>query len=47
MTTMNDVYGDGSDHEYCTECGLCIDCDHCKDYGCDGKIEIEDEKERR
>jgi hypothetical protein len=28
--TMNDEYGDGSDHEVCTRCGACIPCDHSK-----------------
>ncbi len=28
--TMNDKYGDGSDHEVCETCGLCIDCGDCE-----------------
>ena len=29
MTTMNEMYGDGSDHEVCDECGFCITCGDC------------------
>lgn len=29
MTTMNEKYGDGSDHEVCDKCGLCKDCGDC------------------
>lgn len=29
MTSMNDKYGDGSNHEVCLICGLCIDCKDC------------------
>lgn len=34
MTTMDDLYGDGSDHEACEECGSCIECGDCEEYGC-------------
>ena len=34
MTTMNKKYDDGSDHECCSKCGLCIDCGDCALYGC-------------
>jgi hypothetical protein len=34
--TMNDEYGDGSDHEVCEVCGSCIPCDHLK--GVDGQV---------
>lgn len=27
--TMDNVYGDGSTHEYCEECGMCIPCGDC------------------
>lgn len=27
--TMDDLYGDGSDHEACEVCGFCIDCGDC------------------
>ena len=27
--TMNDMYGDGSDHLVCEKCGLCITCGDC------------------
>lgn len=30
MTTMDDLYGDGSDHVACPDCGLCIECDDCR-----------------
>jgi len=29
MTTMDELYGDGSDHEVCEECGLCVECEDC------------------
>ena len=29
MTTMNDMYDDGSDHIVCDKCGMCIDCKDC------------------
>jgi len=29
MTTMNDEYGDGSDHICCDECGFCVTCGDC------------------
>ena len=29
MTTMDDKYKDGSEHEYCEGCGMCIDCGDC------------------
>jgi len=30
LVTMNDKYGDGSDHEVCLLCGMCITCGDCK-----------------
>lgn len=27
--TMNDRYGDGSDHEACVSCGMCVKCGDC------------------
>ena len=27
--TMDDVYGDGSDHEVCEDCGFCAECGDC------------------
>ena len=27
--TMNDLYGDGSDHVGCEVCGFCVDCVDC------------------
>jgi len=30
MKTMNEEYGDGSDHEVCEKCGLCKTCGDCK-----------------
>ena len=30
MTTMHEKYGDGSDHEICEVCGLCIPCGDCE-----------------
>lgn len=29
MTTMDDLYGDGSEHEGCEDCGLCVSCGDC------------------
>lgn len=29
MTTMDEEYGDGSDHEVCERCGMCITCCDC------------------
>ena len=29
MTTMDDRYGDGSDHAVCDGCGMCLECDDC------------------
>ncbi len=34
MKTMNDVYGDNSDHECCELCGNCIPCGDCDKWGC-------------
>ena len=28
--TMNEEYGDGTDHEVCEECGMCKTCKDCK-----------------
>ena len=33
--TMDDFYGDGSDHEVCSKCGF---CKSCKDCNCEEKI---------
>lgn len=30
MPSMNDLYGDDSDHEACEKCGCCISCGDCK-----------------
>lgn len=30
MSTMDEVYDDGSDHACCPQCGLCIDCQDCQ-----------------
>ena len=33
--TMDDMYGDGSDHEVCPICELCVTCGDCaSEYGC-------------
>jgi hypothetical protein len=34
MTTTDDLYGDGADHEVCEECHHCIECGDCEEYGC-------------
>ena len=31
---MDDQYGDGSDHRVCPECGMCLDCEDCDQFGC-------------
>lgn len=36
MTTMNEMYGDGSNHEACDECGYCKRCGDCQEFGCGG-----------
>ena len=33
-TTMDEEYGDGSDHKCCPKCGFCVDCGDCEQYGC-------------
>jgi hypothetical protein len=30
MTTMDDLYGDGSWHEACVTCGFCKECLDCR-----------------
>jgi len=35
VQTMNDKYGDGSNHEVCKRCGMCVDCGDCEKYGCE------------
>ncbi len=35
--TMDDKYGDGSNHNVCEKCGFCKDCGDCKKYGCGAK----------
>lgn len=44
--TMNDEYGDGSGnmHKVCPDCGLCIPCGDCDEYGC-GAIDKDYEDE--
>jgi hypothetical protein len=39
MGTMNDKYGDESDHECCQKCGMCVLCGDCATYGC-GRKEV-------
>jgi len=34
MTTMDEEYGDGSDHIMCDVCGFCKTCNDCEKYGC-------------
>jgi len=29
MKTMDDMYGDGSNHEACEKCGFCLTCGDC------------------
>jgi len=38
MTTMDERFGDGSDHISCDECGYCITCGDCKEYGCGKEV---------
>jgi len=28
--SMNDKYGDGSNHKVCDKCGLCVSCNDCE-----------------
>lgn len=44
MTTMDERYGDGSEHEVCDECGFCKECGDCEAFGC-GKRRRKAEKE--
>lgn len=37
-TTMNDMYGDGSDHEVCDLCGFCAECSDCENFGCGKEV---------
>jgi hypothetical protein len=30
MVTMDEIYGDGSEHEACEVCGTCLECDGCQ-----------------
>jgi len=39
--TMDDRYGDGSDHIVCSLCGHCITCGDCKEIGCGHEVEGE------
>ncbi len=32
--TVGDMTGDGSDHEVCPRCGLCVTCGDCAAHGC-------------
>ena len=32
--TMDETYGDKSNHQCCEFCGLCIDCGDCDKFGC-------------
>jgi predicted nucleic acid-binding Zn ribbon protein len=34
MITMDHKYKDGSDHLCCPDCGFCIPCDDCEQFGC-------------
>jgi Fe2+ or Zn2+ uptake regulation protein len=37
--TMNDKYGDNSDHIVCEKCGMCITCGDCK---CEDDTKLEE-----
>ncbi len=34
MPTLDEKYGDGSDHTVCEKCGLCVTCGDCAKLGC-------------
>lgn len=34
IKTMDNIYGDKSNHECCRLCGYCITCGDCEKYGC-------------
>ena len=36
--TMDDRYGDDSDHLVCQQCGLCITCGDCRNAGCGEEV---------
>jgi len=40
--TMDDRYGDDSDHLVCQQCGCCITCGDCVDIGCGEEVRPED-----
>lgn len=35
--TMDQKYGDGSDHLVCQKCGQCAECGDCEIFGCGKK----------
>lgn len=35
---MIEKYNDGSNHKICNNCGFCIDCGDCKEFGCGNQI---------
>ena len=41
VKTMDSVYGDGSDHLCCPDCGLCLTCFDC---GCENNFQAEPQK---
>jgi len=42
MKTMDEVYGDNSNHKCCEACGFCLDCRDCT---CDSQTSEEVKKE--
>lgn len=40
MTTTDDLYGDGADHEVCEECQHCIECGDCEEFGCGAGVSL-------
>lgn len=49
MATMDETYGDGTDHEVCDCCGLCITCGDCHDLGCGnvGRVDRDNSSETK
>lgn len=45
--TMNDIYGDGSDHICCPKCGFCATCGDCEELGCGENGEKQIRKKKR
>lgn len=41
--TMDDLYGDGSNHQTCSRCGMCLTCGDCAAHDCGQAPNISEE----